>query len=55
MFNFDNIVRVATAAVGALILTTVSVAAAVGPSPITETARLNSFAAAAQNSVQANV
>ncbi|HWT13815.1 MAG TPA: hypothetical protein VN231_13765 [Allosphingosinicella sp.] len=31
MFNFDKIARVATAAVGALVLSTLSVAAAVGP------------------------
>lgn len=31
MFNFDDFARVATAAVGALVLSTLSVAAAVGP------------------------
>ena len=31
MFNFDQFARVATAAVGALVLSTLSVAAAVGP------------------------
>ena len=31
MFSFDQLVRVATAAVGALILSTLSIAAAVGP------------------------
>ena len=31
MFSFDQFVRVATAAVGALVLSTLSVAAAVGP------------------------
>ena len=31
MFNFDRFARVATAAVGALVLSTLSVAAAVGP------------------------
>jgi len=31
MFKFDRLARVATAAVGALILSTLSVAAAVGP------------------------
>jgi hypothetical protein len=31
MFSFDHLTRVATAAVGALILSTLSIAAAVGP------------------------
>lgn len=31
MFDFDKLLRVATAAVGALVLTTVTVGAAVGP------------------------
>ncbi len=31
MFNFDRFARVATAAVGALVLSTLSVATAVGP------------------------
>ena len=31
MFSFDQFTRVATAAVGALVLSTLSVAAAVGP------------------------
>ena len=31
MFKFDHFVRVATAAVGALILSTLSIAAAIGP------------------------
>ena len=40
MFNYDQFIRVATAAVGALILSAVSVGAAVGPaySPATGTA-----------------
>ena len=37
MFNIENIFRVATAAVGALVLTTVSVGAAVGPARMVET------------------
>ena len=40
MFTFENIVRVATAAVGALILTTTAVSAAVGPARAIETAPL---------------
>ncbi len=55
MFNFENIARVATAAVGALILTTMSVAAAVGPNPVAGKASTNSLAAAAQNPVHADV
>ncbi len=39
MFNFDHIVRVATAAVGALVLSTLSVAAAIGPGHTAEGAR----------------
>jgi hypothetical protein len=31
MFNFDRFAQVATAAVGALVLSTVSIAAAIGP------------------------
>ncbi len=54
MFNVD-FQRVATAAVGALILTTMSVAAAVGPNPVTPKTPANGFAAAAQNAVQADV
>jgi len=38
MFNFDKLARVATAAVGALVLSTLSVAAAVGPARSAETA-----------------
>ena len=34
MFSFDQFARVATAAVGALVLSTLSVAAAVGPGHI---------------------
>ncbi len=40
MFNLDHILRVATAAVGALILTTISVGAAVGPARVIETTPL---------------
>ncbi len=55
MFTFENIVRVATAAVGALVLTTMTVAAAVGPDPVTRTTPGNGFAAASQIAVHANV
>jgi hypothetical protein len=37
MFSFDHFARVATAAVGALVLSTISVAAAVGPARSAET------------------
>lgn len=37
MFSFDRFTRVATAAVGALVLSTLSVAAAVGPARVAET------------------
>ena len=37
MFNFDNLQRIATAAVGALILTTACVSAAVAPARAVET------------------
>ncbi len=37
MFSFDRFARVATAAVGALVLSTLSVAAAVGPARSVET------------------
>ena len=37
MFSFDRFARVATAAVGALVLSTLSVAAAVGPARVAET------------------
>jgi len=37
-FNLTNLQRIATAAVGALVLTTVSVSAAVGPARAIETA-----------------
>jgi hypothetical protein len=42
MFNFDkiDIQRVATAAVGAIILSTVSITAAVGPARAVETASI---------------
>ena len=37
MFSFDRFARVATAAVGALVLSTLSIAAAVGPARSVET------------------
>ena len=37
MFSFDRFARVATATVGALVLSTLSVAAAVGPARVAET------------------
>lgn len=39
MFNFEGFTRVATAAVGALALSTLTVAAAVGPARVAETAQ----------------
>ena len=39
MFNFDNLQRIATAAVAALVLTTTFVGAAVGPARAIETDR----------------
>lgn len=39
MFNFEGFARVATAAVGALVLSTLTVAAAVGPARVAETAQ----------------
>jgi hypothetical protein len=54
MFSFDRFARVATAAVGALVLSTISIAAAVGPihaPSTTETAAV----AAAQTGARANV
>ena len=39
MFNLDQFARVATAAVGALVLSTLSVAAAVGPGQSAEPSR----------------
>jgi Spy/CpxP family protein refolding chaperone len=38
MFDFEGFTRVATAAVGALVLSTLTVAAAVGPARVAETA-----------------
>lgn len=38
MFNFEGFTRVAAAAVGALVLSTLTVAAAVGPARVAETA-----------------
>jgi hypothetical protein len=55
MFNSDKILRAATAAVGALILTTVSVGAAVGPARTAETTPVYALAlSTAQSAVQAN-
>jgi hypothetical protein len=52
MINFSKIRNVATAAVGALVISTACVAAAVGPAASVE--RNAEFAANAQPSVQAN-
>jgi hypothetical protein len=38
MFNFDNIVRVATASLGALVLSTLTVVAAAGPAETAQAA-----------------
>jgi hypothetical protein len=48
MFNFDNIARVATAAVGALVLSTLTVVAAAAPA---ETAAAQTVYASAQSDV----
>jgi hypothetical protein len=49
MFTFDRFARVATAAVGALVLSTLSITAAVGPlraaGPVTQVASAQSGAA----------
>jgi len=37
MFNFDNIVRVATASLGALVLSTLTIVAAAGPAEVAQT------------------
>ena len=42
MFNFDRFARVATAAVGALVLSTLSIGAAVGPVRAAEPSRRRS-------------
>ena len=51
MFNFDRFTRVATAAFGALVLSTLSIAAAVGPARAAETAPV-AVAAVAQSAVR---
>ncbi len=53
MFNYDRFVRVASATVGALILSTLSVAAAVGPAHNPATAA--PVYAMAQDGTRANV
>ncbi|MDQ4086506.1 MAG: hypothetical protein M3177_00595 [Pseudomonadota bacterium] len=53
MFNYDQFVRVATAAVGALILSAISVGAAVGPGHSAATAA--TVYAMAPAGTQANV
>ena len=52
MFSFDNIVRVATAAVGALVLSTATVIAAVGPAGAGEHA--GTVVASIETAAQAN-
>jgi hypothetical protein len=54
MFSFDRFTRVATAAVGALVLSTLSITAAVGPIGATTTAGTAAIASA-RTGIQANV
>jgi hypothetical protein len=55
MFNIHDLVKVATATIGALVFTTVAVGAAVGPAHLVETAPVQLLAQnGAQISSQAN-
>ena len=54
MANFTNFNRIATAAVGALVISTACIVAATGPAYAVETARPVSVAASFQAPVQAN-
>ena len=54
MFSNDTFGRVATAAIGALIFTTVSLGAAVGPAQSVEISPVYALSGAAQNPAQAN-
>jgi hypothetical protein len=53
MFSFDRFARVATAAVGALVLSTISLGAAVGPIHVADSDAI--VVAAAQTGTPANV
>ena len=54
MANFTNLSRIATAAVGALVISTACIAAAVGPAATAARSQTVSAAAQPQVSVQAN-
>jgi len=54
MFNFDRFTRVATATVGALVLSTLSIAAAVGPAHSAGNAEAGQTAYAQVNGTRAD-